>query len=338
MRLHRLQWFWNFAPLRISCLFQKPPPTRATFATTNATSAAAVAMATATKPWLTLLRERVCADGNSRAKSGAVRVAFNMGLKMIDTYGYGLPFPLSRCTLAAGDAELAALSLAAPVAGTGGADGVIEVVRISLRVYGRRQTRKATLLKREGGPNGCWFIARRGTGVFLRTGRTLRVSGRPELMLALQINRTMIIEAARAQPRKMHEKFVDELVVNGSFYNLRHAIELIEDIVPLCPVARAWGYQTIVLGHDRPDYVPEVVSCAAECVARPLDGACVPGLLTGWRASLPCACNDSLPIVNCMGTPAPGPARHRVPFVARMRPAACAARTQPVGPSCVPAC
>ena len=292
VRLDRLQWLWNFAPLQVDCLH--------------------VPVADG-KLWPLTLRRRVCRSTDQPSDAGAVRVAFNKGLQALDTYGYGVPFPMGRCHTAAEAIVREPVDKAGSVLqGTGGNEQVIEVTRISMEVYSRskadtaaaKKLNRTRLLAREGGPNGCWFVARRGTGVFLHTGRTLRVQGRAELVGALRINESMLVEAARSRPttmRRLGKDFLEKMLKEGTAGTYRR--RNVEDVIPLCPLARARGYETIVLVGDQSyTYSPEVISCSDECTAEYLDGACSPGLLTGWRASLRCACDSRLPIVNCAKT------------------------------------
>ena len=83
----------------------------------------------------------------------------------------------------------------------------------------------------------------------------------------------------------------------------------------LCTAAVKHGYDSIQLAEEgcaksqaeiprRTCYL-EVVSCHAGCLALPNKGhyrACVPGvpLRTGWAATAPCVCNDSLLLLNCL--------------------------------------
>ena len=51
----------------------------------------------------------------------------------------------------------------------------------------------------EGGGHGCWFIATRGTGVFINTGLSVRARSRAELVGRLGVNLTELA-AARRRP------------------------------------------------------------------------------------------------------------------------------------------
>jgi hypothetical protein len=182
----------------------------------------------------------------------------------------------------------------------------LEVIRVSTKVYARGSSSalKASKLSKEGGPNGCWFVARRGTGVFLRTGRTLNVPSRASLPAILDINASMLVEAARPT-KKLVKGHTDQLLTTGRVGKYRP--RFIEDFLPLCPLLRAKGYETLVLGQahfgNGTLYVPEVVSCSDECMANYLNHSCVPGLLTGFLATRRCECTPELPVVNCALTP-----------------------------------
>ena len=60
-----------------------------------------------------------------------------------------------------------------------------------------------TTIGSEGGPNGCWFLTQRGSGVFVRVGRVLRVANRSELVERLNIplvrGRKRILERKRGR-------------------------------------------------------------------------------------------------------------------------------------------
>ena len=277
LRLDQLQWVWNFAPFIVDCI-HFPPPSRVS------------------------LDEHACQLGE---KAGAMRVAFNKGLLSLDKFGYGVPVSTTWCAWGPHAIEpYAEVQRALP--GLGGNEHVLEVIRVSTEVYlrGSSSALKASKLSKEGGPNGCWYIARRGTGVFLRTGRTLNVPSRASLPAILDINASMLVEAARPT-KKLDKGHTDQLLTTGrvGLYRPR----FLEDFLPLCPLLRAKGYETLVLGQERLGngtfYIPEVVSCSNECTANYLDHSCVPGLLTGFQANKRCECTPELPVVNCALTP-----------------------------------
>lgn len=304
VQLSRFQWLWNFAPIKARCLY--------------------VRERTGLSPWSDLVAPmaRVC---SAHAEAGAVRAAGNMGLRVLDEYGYGVPFAMGSCNASrralsrrattltpgsqAASSRFSADILADEVKGTLShhskptppAHEAIEVMRISSRAYKRGGGNKTRLVV-EGGNNGCWFYAQRGTGIFLRAGRLLRVAGRRELLTHLNISREQAsAEALRGPaPRILRGGMLDRIMhgERSGPYKPR----FIEDFVPLCPHVRKAGYDTVILGNETKssEHQPqEVVHCGDECVARVLAGACTPRLATGWRAHIPCACDDTWPILNC---------------------------------------
>lgn len=183
--------------------------------------------------------------------------------------------------------------------------GWIEVTRIATRIM----TGTAKFIRRfgEGGGHGCWFLGAVGSGVFLHVGRSLRAHNRTELMQRLGL----------PPPR------------GGSLYfNEMH--------VEICTVARQQGYDSLqlyddVCGHRgfdarrqrenanlrlRHACFLEVVSCHPGCTALPARShfdACVDApLATGWAVPVGdplaispthrCICNNSLTLLNCVGT------------------------------------
>jgi hypothetical protein len=198
------------------------------------------------------------------------------------------------------------------------------VIRISVSAYrrGLPGIEKRSRTAREGGLVGCWYLAARGTGVFLRTGRTLRAVNRSQMVAALPtLNESSIAADAREPPlkRELSQSCLEGLATVGSSASCGRGSSAIEDFVPLCTHLRAAGYETLVLN------AMEVVSCSNECIAGVLRGACVGGLQTGWRGSKGCACDDSQPLVNCAHTSAralPWPSAESSPVLvdARRRP------------------
>ena len=285
VRLDRFQWLWNFAPLQVDCMHVPKG---------NGTE------------WTATLRKRVCRSAGQPAEAGAIRVAFNKGLRALEQYGIGVPYPMGRCFSAREAVEREHLSRRPWPQGVGGTDEHLEVIRVATDAYYRgrwvshvfKRHNKTRLLAREGGQNGCWFVAKQGTGVFLRTGRTLYAQGRQDLARVLQINESMILAAAESQPwLGIGTDFAQKMLQHGRVGSLE-----LEDIVQLCPLVRNRGYRTLVFDILTATYSPEIVSCSDECTAEYIAGPCVPGLLTGWRASLPCVCDSKLLVSNCAGT------------------------------------
>ena len=186
-------------------------------------------------------------------------------------------------------------------------DGWIEVTRIATRVL--TGTAKSIRNFGEGGGHGCWFLRAVGSGVFMHVGRSLRAHNRTDLMQQLDL----------PAPR------------GGSLYFNEMKLEL-------CTAARRKGYVSLqlyddVCGHRGLDArrrkenanfrlrhacFLEVVSCHPGCTALPARShfdACVDApLATGWALpvgdplaippSSRCVCNNSLTLLNCMGTAA----------------------------------
>ena len=257
-----MQWLWNFAPLPRNkiCVHRRE---------NNITA--------------------LCA-AHARLPAGAVGISMispNLGLTRLEKYGVALP----RCTRAAGSvATLPLLPMGtsgdAPVV-RAGEEAFVEVIRINYAVYVRGldmyRTEAQREAQQEGGPNGCWFLTQRGSGVFVRAGRVLRVASRSELVERLNIS--------LVHRGKRHRR--DDL----------NFINKLENSVPLCPHVRSHGFDTLIFdNHDGgfgANGAHELVSCQTTCIEHKLNDSCVPELRTGWGASLPCACNGSLPVVNC---------------------------------------
>lgn len=258
-----LQWLWNFAPLDVDCVHRREKK---------------AADLCATHAQLLL---------SNSSTTAIVSASPNMGLLRLEKYGFSWP----PCTSAGKVRSQPSLFLA---------NEWVEVIRIDAAAYirsgefyrGAGSRSNWTALGREGGRNGCWFMTQRGSGIFLHVGRALHVANRSELLVRLQYEKLRSIDGQyMVSDRKGHHHRL------GSTYVLHF-----EDHVPICPYVRAHGYDTVVFGTiaGRTGYgAHELVSCRDECTARHLDGACVPGLRTGWSASLPCSCNASMPILNC---------------------------------------
>ena len=98
----------------------------------------------------------------------------------------------------------------------------------------QRHHKGTRLLGTEGGENGVWFVLASGTGIFINTGTTLRAMNRRELIAKLGIN----VQA--------------------------HLSDVVEDVVALCPLARAHGYTSIQVGNPSQVNQPHLTSsCAA---------------------------------------------------------------------------
>ena len=267
-----MQWLWNFAPLPLKnlCVHRRE---------TNVT---------------------VLCAAHARLPAKAVGISMmspNLGLIRLEKFGVALP----QCIRGAGSvATLALLPMGTPGARwdapvvRAGEEAFVEVIRIDYAAYVRgndffatRAQRggrgeSVTAMDKEGGPNGCWFLTQRGSGVFVRAGRVLRVADRSELVERLNIS---LVHRGKRH-RRDDLKFINRL----------------EDFMPLCPHVRSHGFDTLIFdnhGGFGANGALELVSCQRTCIDHKLNSSCVPELRTGWGASLPCSCNGSLPVVNC---------------------------------------
>ena len=173
----------------------------------------------------------------------------------------------------------------------------------------------------EGGGVGCWWFGITGTGVFLPTGRSLRVRNRSELATALGINMTLhtLTSERGPQVRAAGRGWPLQLVTAElrSAYFARWPWVLDHRAGhEICPRAKALGYDTIQLRWEQcswrdtqQGFCPlEVISCHEACTrakARSLhEVACPVGLplRTGWNATLECHCNPAATLANCEGT------------------------------------
>mmetsp|Transcript_27524 Transcript_27524/g.64242 ORF Transcript_27524/g.64242 Transcript_27524/m.64242 type:complete len:295 (+) Transcript_27524:811-1695(+) len=216
-----------------------------------------------------------------------VRASMNLGLWWLSSDGYFMP-SFDECRPYGAEKQVPGGDSVATFGAVG--SEWIEVIRLSMKAFHRGSREGAVeQMRHEGGPSGCWFLAQRGTGIFLPSKRVLRVSNRSQLAVLLHI--------------EGYEKFgVKWVKLSGKAAPV--AVQ-IEDAVPLCPHAQARGFDTLVIG-PKPSPMGtihhEVVDCSAEATRAIVEGPCVGGLRTGWRASLPCQCDDSLSILNCLHT------------------------------------
>ena len=259
-----LRWMWNFAPLRMGCVHAR----------SRDASTVCAAHATARRDALDI-----------------VAVSPNLGLIRLEKYGFSLP----PCTSRGQVLPQSSLPLQ-----TSHGEEWVEVIRLDDSAYVRSgefyrgvgSRTRYTALGKEGGPNGCWFVIQRGSGIFVRVRRSLRVSNRSELVKSLNLTLDGLRKSKSRRERDRRKLDHEQQKI----------IRLLEDHVSLCPRVRAYGYDTLIFDEiaGRSGYgTQELVSCRDECVQIHLNGSCVPGLRTGWTASLPCACNRSLPILNC---------------------------------------
>uniref|UniRef100_A0A7S0J6R4 Uncharacterized protein n=1 Tax=Calcidiscus leptoporus TaxID=127549 RepID=A0A7S0J6R4_9EUKA len=270
VRLRDLHWWYMWAPLNVQCL-------------SDASSVSASSCVAPLWP----------------GGIAAAHITKNLGLRLLNVYGFQL---LPSCHP---QRKPASSPAAASWRATTRVDrGLLEVMRVASSLYVRPDVatgRVRTQLTREGGENGCWYVATRGSGVFLPLRRALVVRSRVELVERLNIstNRLPTDQLARAI----------RAATGGSA-----AVALLEDHVALCPAAARAGFETLILGEvDEASTAQhaarkgstrllEVISCLPSCTAAYLDSACAPDLRTGWDGSLPCKCDPTLPLLNCINT------------------------------------
>ena len=237
-------------------------------------------------------RRRAC----SRARSTALWLLHRdmpQPVVFLNRYGYWLPTFTEAC---ATDAFKQTPIFA-------GDDEWIEVTRLATRAFPSVLSHSAAHAPvYEGGDHGCWFLAAPGSGVFLHTGRSLRVENRSVLARRLGLEHR---GAASHNCTPGHPLFKQH----------PYCLEVHYD---LCGVLRSSGlgsFDTIQILDERFSlrrrrrnsgklFEREIISCQAGCRASTnLRGPCVDvPLRTGWNASQPCVCDDSIDLLNCLGT------------------------------------
>ena len=277
--LHSFQWFWGFLPLRGECMLDPQGPFRRSGMSDPGIGS-----------W--------CARKN--VLSAGRRFAHTRGLRVLDAYGFGVAPGASRpCNDSTGEersqfGRLAAAKHSAlddETLAYAPDNAWTEVIRVASSAFIRRAascSRDKRVLASEGGPNGCWFVVASGTGIFINTGRSLRVANRTELAASLGIR--------RKSATRMRQCGGTSVLFS------------LEDDHPLCPHLRRAGYDTLQIGASLTQG-RELVSCWPSCTDRSIDGACVAGLRTGWGAHKPCECDGNLPVLNCALS-----AAHRLPW------------------------
>jgi hypothetical protein len=171
----------------------------------------------------------------------------------------------------------------------------------------------------EGAGVGCWWFAASGSGIFLQTGRSLRVHNRAELAVALGMNVSeytqtteggfIVGRLAKGFPRVLATQDLRDAYFKKNPWVVEH-----RGGQSICPRAVERGYNTIQLRQEEcswPEGTPthsfcyvEIISCHPACTsmgARQLDLACPPGLplRTGLNASLKCQCSNARDMANC---------------------------------------
>ena len=261
--LTSFQWLWWDVPLHVACAWQ----------------------------YIHNVNPLTAVDCTAGAAAGAVDVSPNLGLSHLARYGFSAPQLARRCANAT--------STAADVRG-------IEVMRISTRAYRRGShvhINNTGLREHEGGANGCWYLAARGSGVWLPVRRMLRAT-RAQLLPKLGIDPTLLLTRDGAI-NNMHVRNLSALTEARRAQLVHERISTLEDHVALCPYLSAAGYDVLrMLRHDADDdaTMHEIVDCRPQCTEGWLKGACVDGLRTGWDGRLPCHCNESHALLNCFGT------------------------------------
>ena len=118
----------------------------------------------------------------------------------------------------------------------------------------------------EGGGHGCWFLAVRGSGIWLNVGRSIRAHSRAELVRTLGFNMSDAIEEGLATTK------ADEARGRRGTAGWRNPFVEMHPKIRLCDVARARGYDSIQLQEEgcvNPPCYLEVVSCHAGCLKLP---------------------------------------------------------------------
>mmetsp|Transcript_4711 Transcript_4711/g.10267 ORF Transcript_4711/g.10267 Transcript_4711/m.10267 type:complete len:385 (-) Transcript_4711:181-1335(-) len=175
----------------------------------------------------------------------------------------------------------------------------------------------------EHGVAGCWFLATKGSGVYLSTGRSLRVMNRTDLAERLGLfNRTDVQVRRKCSGRKMRTPVMNtSLIMNQTTFRGKIALNpwYLEDYVDLCPELQQLGYDTVQIFDEECHHIRSATACIVEVVSchnacqvlpyrRPRKTACVPDLplRTGWNAQLECKCHDEQHggeiFLNCLGT------------------------------------
>ena len=200
----------------------------------------------------------------------------------------------------------------------------------------------------EGGLYGCWFFASPGSGVFLNLGRSLRATNRSMLAVALQLNltakgrmfldwnpwrlehNTRICEFARARGFDSVQLGWEGCAALGS--GPRAAEACFHEIISCHPQCLALPTPCTPRRQHQSSCARTLCPmCCRSCSSKELSayvawnathgslGPCINDEMfrTGWDASLPCMCDDSKRLLNCLGTrpdiPAASPSLHWVP-------------------------
>jgi len=128
--------------------------------------------------------------------------------------------------------------------------------------------------RRPDGVVGCWFMARKGSGVFVDTRKTLVVEDADDVTIA-----AAGLLSYNPETGEMH---------NNQWH--------------YCDRVREMGYDSIqILNMNMDGGAHEFVHCGDECQETELVTACVPNLelRTGLHADKPCTCDFNIGLLNC---------------------------------------
>ncbi|KAL1528087.1 hypothetical protein AB1Y20_009453 [Prymnesium parvum] len=182
----------------------------------------------------------------------------------------------------------------------------VEAVRIATKVV----TGPASVVRKfgEGGGHGCWFLRARGSGVYVNTGRSLRIRNRSELLGFLGYPQSV-------RRRTFYVEMDASVEVCTKVRRLGYnSVQIIDDYCGESNLRAMIDQSNAKLSLRHACYL-EIVSCHHSCTRLPtrsLFEACVNvPLRTGWDASLPCRCNESNTLINCrMTDPSIPPVSH----------------------------
>ena len=240
-------------------------------------------------------RSLCCPPLNSSASLCALHRDQPQPVTPLNRWGYWLP------TLSADSCDVDALQQEPLYAAD---DTWIEVIRLAARRFS-----SGNHVGIEGGVHGCWFLAAKGSGVFINTGRSLRVLNRSTLAIQLGLRNETITDKQRLTGCIPGTKLFDEYPY--CFENVFDLCSLVR--LRLAPAV----YDTIQIWEERYSqrkshrgdgrlFELEVISCDDGCVSMPpktFAGPCVPiPMRTGWKADKHCACNDTIDVLNCVDT------------------------------------
>ena len=195
----------------------------------------------------------------------------------------------------------------------------------------------------EGGLYGCWFLAGSGSGIYINTGRSLRAANRSTLADTLGLNltakgrkflgwnpwrlehNTRLCEHAQAQGYDTIQLWWEGCRARRTAPRATEAC--FHEIISCHPACLALP-TPCTPARQHSTACPRVFcpNCCRVCSTTELErfqewnathwpqGPCIDNgmLRTGWDASLPCQCDSSQRILNCLGTgastlPAPSP-------------------------------